>query len=413
LAETFILCTLTIQICLPVLAQSPLAVGNLEVQEGGSGIKTNFQVIFSLGPTYSDSFPSFSDTFQFTSNNAGQMFTISEATDTNFTTLASILTNGEPAFIGFDYWIGISNAGFGSGFEQFLAYFFDALPPGNNAVDFQGFPINNVSLLIDTLIFTSPGSNGDGNGQWTDFDFAGRLFVNGDPLLLSTNISETAEVGDSIAFPAFVASSAPLACQWLLNGSNSIGTATNILASGTNYLQITNAQLSDSGAYILVVSNNFGSVTSGPMVLSVIPKVAQRPVPAVYLTSQPGSSWTVLYSDTVSQTTQWTALAAATLTNNSQYYFDASAPLPQNRFYKAFQSGLPNVSSTLSLQTATAVTLTGNVGDTLRVDYINPFGPTNAWETAGTAILTNTTQLYFDVSTIGLPPRLYRITPMP
>jgi hypothetical protein len=57
--------------------------------------------------------------------------------------------------------------------------------------------------------------------------------------------------------------------------------------------------------------------------------------------------------------------------------------------------------------------LTGNVGDTLQVDYINQFGPTNAWVTLDTVTLTNTSQLYFDVSAIGQPPRLYRMAPVP
>ena len=59
------------------------------------------------------------------------------------------------------------------------------------------------------------------------------------------------------------------------------------------------------------------------------------------------------------------------------------------------------------------VTLTGAVGKAVRVDYINQFGPTDAWVTLDTVILTNTTQLYFDVSAIGQPPRLWRIVPVP
>jgi hypothetical protein len=57
--------------------------------------------------------------------------------------------------------------------------------------------------------------------------------------------------------------------------------------------------------------------------------------------------------------------------------------------------------------------LTGNVGDSLRLDYINQFGPTNAWVTLNTITLTNTSQLYFDVSAIGQPPRLYQMVPVP
>jgi len=49
----------------------------------------------------------------------------------------------------------------------------------------------------------------------------------------------------------------------------------------------------------------------------------------------------------------------------------------------------------------------------LRLDYINAIGPTDAWVKLGTVTLTNTSQLYFDVSAIGQPTRLYRIVPVP
>jgi hypothetical protein len=47
------------------------------------------------------------------------------------------------------------------------------------------------------------------------------------------------------------------------------------------------------------------------------------------------------------------------------------------------------------------------------VDYINRFGPTDAWATLDTVTLTNTSQLYFDVSAPGQPPRLYRLVQVP
>jgi hypothetical protein len=53
------------------------------------------------------------------------------------------------------------------------------------------------------------------------------------------------------------------------------------------------------------------------------------------------------------------------------------------------------------------------MGDSLRLDYINQFGPIDAWVTLDTVTLTNTAQLYFDVSASGQPQRLYRIVPLP
>jgi hypothetical protein len=60
-----------------------------------------------------------------------------------------------------------------------------------------------------------------------------------------------------------------------------------------------------------------------------------------------------------------------------------------------------------------AIELTGNAGGTLRLDYINAIGPTDAWVTLDTVTLTNTAELYFNVSSIGQPGRLDRIVPVP
>jgi hypothetical protein len=49
----------------------------------------------------------------------------------------------------------------------------------------------------------------------------------------------------------------------------------------------------------------------------------------------------------------------------------------------------------------------------VRVDYINQFGPTDAWVALDTVMLTSASQLYFDVSAPGQAPRLYRLVQVP
>jgi hypothetical protein len=49
----------------------------------------------------------------------------------------------------------------------------------------------------------------------------------------------------------------------------------------------------------------------------------------------------------------------------------------------------------------------------VRLDYINQYGPIDAWITLATVALTNTSQLYFDVSAPSQPPRLYRLVQVP
>lgn len=163
-----------------------------------------------------------------------------------------------------------------------------------------------------------------------------------------------------------------------------------------------------------MVTNDCAAVTSSPVLLNVIPLVERRPVPAIQVAGGAGSLLNVDCVNSLKSGPNWTTLGSVSLTSTSQFYFDVSLPLPSQRFYRAWQSGPPSVAPSLSLPgLVPAITLTGNVGDSLRLDYINQIGPTNAWVTLDTVTLTNTTQLYFDVSVPGQPPRLYRIVPLP
>ena len=60
-----------------------------------------------------------------------------------------------------------------------------------------------------------------------------------------------------------------------------------------------------------------------------------------------------------------------------------------------------------------AISLSGSAGSTVELDYINQFGPIDAWVKLATLALTNSSQLFLDSSGIGQPPRLYRVVPLP
>ena len=88
----------------------------------------------------------------------------------------------------------------------------------------------------------------------------------------------------------------PLSFLWYLNDTNLI--SWSISAD----LKLTNAQVSDSGAYTVVVTNVAGAVTSAPVLLSVIAAVERRPVPGVEVLGANGSLINVDYSDSLSLT---------------------------------------------------------------------------------------------------------------
>jgi hypothetical protein len=146
---------------------------------------------------------------------------------------------------------------------------------------------------------------------------------------------------------------------------------------------------------------------------NVIPPVARRPVPGIYLTGTTGSLWNVEWTSALGGPPSWLPLSTVNLTNPPQYCLDFVPAPSATRFYRAWQNAAPGTSSALGVNMVPALTLNGAIGDALRLDYINAMGPTDAWETLGTVTLTNTTQFYFDVSAVGQPRRLYRIEPVP
>ena len=198
----------------------------------------------------------------------------------------------------------------------------------------------------------------------------------------------------------------PPAYQWYFNG-------TNLLSCTSSDLVLTNILFSQSGTYTVVVTNVAGAVTSAPVMLNVIAPVERRPVPGVKLTGETGSLLNVDYANSLSPAPNWTTLGSVSLTSTSQYYFDLTLPLPPQRFYRAWQTGTPGVIPSLDLHLVPAITLTGNIGHSVRLDYINQFGPTDAWVTLDTVTLTNTSQLYFDTSAWRQPARLYRLVQVP
>jgi len=72
-----------------------------------------------------------------------------------------------------------------------------------------------------------------------------------------------------------------------------------------------------------------------------------------------------------------------------------------------------NVTARVEIFMVPAISLTGAVGESFRIDYINAVGPTNAWTSLATVTLTNAQQFYSDYSAIGRPSRVYRIVQLP
>jgi hypothetical protein len=255
----------------------------------------------------------------------------------------------------------------------------------------------------NTVVYYLPGTTGWGT------TFGDRPTVLWNPSTIQTSPqTQTAEAGSAVGLRVEASGSLPLFCLWYFNSTTLIRCSTN------RELNLTNVQLSQTGSYTVVISNAFGAVTSAPVTLNVIPAVEHRPAAGVKVMGEAGSLLNVDYVNSLSAKTNWLPLDTVALTTTSQDCFDVSEPLPAQRFYRAWQTGTPSVIPSLSvLGLVAAITLTGDIGHSVRLDYINQFGPTDAWVTLAMVTLTNTSQLYFDVSAPGQPQRLYRLVPLP
>jgi len=227
------------------------------------------------------------------------------------------------------------------------------------------------------------------------------------PAIVQPPTSQTTEAGGNVTFSTKAEGALPLAYEWFF-------AATNLLSgSAKAFLKLTNVQSDQTGHYTVVVTNLFGSATSPPAALNVIVPVTRTAVPGINLHGEIGSLWNLEYADDLNPAPTWRPLAKVSLAEPAQFYCDHTAPRPRQRFYRAWQTGPPDITPTLSLHQIPALTLTGNLGETMRVDGINVIGSPDAWFTLDTVTLTNNPQLYFDTTAPGNPARLYRLVPVP
>jgi probable HAF family extracellular repeat protein len=107
-------------------------------------------------------------------------------------------------------------------------------------------------------------------------------------------------VSNNATFNVVAGGTAPLAYQWRLNGTNiSYGTGTS--------LTITNAQATNAGSYTVVITNNYGSITSSPAALTVNfpPTISAQPSSPVSVIVSNNATFTVTASGTATLIYQW------------------------------------------------------------------------------------------------------------
>ena len=109
------------------------------------------------------------------------------------------------------------------------------------------------------------------NGQVTSSNAA--LVVNYAPVILTQPASQTVLAGSVVTFTAGVSGSSPMSYQWQQAGVNLFDVG-KISGSATASLSVSNVEVGQMGAYALVVSNAYGTVTSSNALLALWPLVA-------------------------------------------------------------------------------------------------------------------------------------------
>ncbi len=273
--------------------------------------------------------------------------------------------------------------------------------------------ITNLSGSIGTGPVAAMVAGGDGfygTCRYGGANNAGVMFklTASPPTITQEPRSCTLEIGSALVLNVHVDSCAPPSYRWLFNGTQAIGGGTS-----DPVYRIASVQTSNTGVYTVVVTNYFGAVTSTPAVVNVIPVVERRPVPFLTLTADPGTTLQLECAEGGCSGTKWTSMDTLTLATGAAEYFDLSSPLPAARYYRAWHATPGAPPPALDLDYVPAITLSGQPGNKLRLDFINAIGPVDAWSSLATLTLTNSTQLYFDTTVLGQPSRLYRIVPVP
>ena len=137
-----------------------------------------------------------------------------------------------------------------------------------------GWQQTGLSLPADASIrargFVTGGLN-NGSGWFAETSL-GRAEITSQPA------SRTNNAGTLASFRVLLAGSAPLSCQWWKDGV-ALGDGDKVSGATTGTLALTNVLRADEGAYWVVVSNSYGSVTSAVATLTVVePVISTQPV---------------------------------------------------------------------------------------------------------------------------------------
>jgi hypothetical protein len=168
------------------------------------------------------------------------------------------------------------------------------------------------------------------------------LTVLNDPSIATQPVSRTNAAGTTATFSVAASGSTPFTYQWF-RGVTALADGGNVSGSTMNLLTLSNVQSTDATNYVVVVNNNWGSVTSQVAQLTV----TQPPLVVVttngtfgfknqqfqFLITGPAGANAVISASPDLKT--WTPLFTNPLVNGSMIFTDLLATNFPQRYYRA------------------------------------------------------------------------------
>jgi len=214
----------------------------------------------------------------------------------------------------------------------------------------------------------------------------------------------------------YEANGSPMLMIW----QNGVFTALDNLLVGTNicYNFVVGGVINDSGQIAAICRIGDGSLWKAVLITEVpVPSIVKQPMSqttiigsTVYLrvcaTNAPTSYQWYFGANTIDGATNASLVLTNVQTSNSGAY---TVTISNQVGSVTSNPAMLNVILGLGITMVPAVNIGGNVGETYELDFINTFGPTDAWSPLATIAVTNSPQWYLDGSAIGQPQRFYRL----
>ena len=261
--------------------------------------------------------------------------------DTNLATLSQTIATTPGQNYLLSLWLDNTITGAG---QQFLVNW-NTNSAGTNQIYFLNnppvLPWTNLTFWVtatDTNTTLQFGAQNPPNGFGLD-DV--RLIALTPPAFTSQPTNLTIMSGGSATFSATASGFAPLSYQWLKNGTN-LANAVNIVGATSNVLTFTAAVLTNSGSYSLVVTNNYGAITSSVATLTILIPPGISNVTAnldgsftLNLLGSPGYTYIVEATTNLLLAANWLPIATNTLGTNGVWQFsDTQATNFPQQFYR-------------------------------------------------------------------------------